>query len=161
MLCHHESRRSSNGVIARSGATKQSTNVENGLDCFASLAMTATGIGANRRDLALGRAVAGSCPAWQDKIPVFSVAIQLAACIFAVINRQATRIFARPSILDGGYFSKDGWRRSALRLRSGRGEMRMVGQCRREVCVILARRRTIEAASPPRRDPLSASGHRA
>jgi hypothetical protein len=120
--------------------------------------MTATGIGANRRDLALGRAVAGSCPAWQDRIPVFSVAIQLAACIFAVINRQATRIFARPSILDGGDFSKNGWCGSALRLRSGRGEKRLEAQCRRKACLILARRRTIGAASPSRRIPSQLQG---
>src|SRR5260221_5842739 len=148
----------SESVIARSGATAQSTTVQNGLDCFASLARTATGIGSYRRDLALGRALAGPCPAWQGHVPVFGVVIPPASCFFLALNRKSTRIFARPSIFDSGHFSKSLCRRSAFRLRSGRGKKRLEAQCRRKACLILAGRRTIAAASPARRDPLPASG---
>ncbi|PZR91086.1 MAG: hypothetical protein DLM68_03885 [Hyphomicrobiales bacterium] len=41
------------GVIARSEATKQSRSAGRGLDCFASLTMTAFGIGSRQRDLVL------------------------------------------------------------------------------------------------------------
>ena len=174
MPCHTRSRSSPSSVIARSGATKQSIRVQDGLDCFASLAMTELGIGSYRIDLAVGSAIAGPCPAWQGVIPVFGVTIQPGACIFSVINRQATRIFAIASIRGGGGFSKNLWRRIApltmrsrrrrrleWRLRSGRGEKRLEPQCRRKACLILARRRTIGAASRSRRNPLAASGQRA
>src|SRR5258708_38253273 len=133
----------SRGAIARSGATTQSGTAQDGLDCVASLAVTETGIGSWRRDLVLGRALAAPCPAWQGDIPVVGVAIQPVACILAVINRRPTRILASPSIHDSGDFPKNLWRRSALRLRSGRGERRLERQFRREAFGNLARRRTI------------------
>src|SRR5258708_4064392 len=68
-------------VIARSGATKRSA-APHGLDCFAPLAMMEIGIGSYRRDLTLGRALAGPCPLWQSRIPVVGVSIQPASCIF-------------------------------------------------------------------------------
>src|SRR5260370_42587258 len=105
-------RRSSRSVTARGGATKQSTAVQDGLDCFASVAGTETGIGSYRRDLALGRALAGPCPAWQGHVPVFGVVIQPASCFFLALNRKSTRIFARRSIFDSGHFSKSLCRRS-------------------------------------------------
>jgi hypothetical protein len=158
MVCHTKSRSSSKSIIARSGAPKQSATVEEGLDCFASLAITETGFGSYRREPVLRRALAEPCPPWDGMIPVSGVPIQPASCIFPVLNRKSTRIFASPSMLDRGDFSKNLWRSSALRLRSGRGKKRLEAQCHRKACLILAGRRTIAAASPSRRDPLAASG---
>jgi hypothetical protein len=158
MVYQTKSRRSPRRAIARGGATKQSTTVQHGLDCFASLATTETGIGPYRRELVLGRALAEPCPSCDGRIPVLSVSIQLDSCIFPVINRKSTRIFMSPSIHDSDDFSKNLWRGSALRLPSGRGEKRPEGQCRRRACATLARHRTIGPASPSRRDPLAASG---
>jgi hypothetical protein len=161
MVCHTKSRSPSKSIIARSGAPKQSATVQEGLDCFALFVMTEIGIGSYRREPVLRRALAEPCPPWDGMIPVSGVPIQPASCIFPVLNRKSTRIFASPSMLDRGDFSKNLWRSSALRVRSGRGSMRIEGRSRGRACVIPARRRTIGAASPFRRDPLAASRQRA
>src|SRR6267378_4301197 len=108
--------------------------------------MTEPGIGSYRRDPVLGNALAGLYPYWHDLIPLSGVSIQPASCIFLVLNRKSTRIFGSASTLGGGNFSKNWWRHSALRFRSGRGEKRLKGQFRREACATLARCRTIGAA---------------